>query len=287
MNSQKPGNRKGSLPNDPGDYSEEETGPVFNKSEVSGRDDAFLRESIAHMFSDQNLDWKFLRVLKKGDAGVVLRYVGLCFRWCGEQIQSNKLKRPFGLGEEVYEPDNIHNSDDRFQLDVWIFVCLLDCYVESLNDPLNGDSWDNAAKNLNFHPVKMLFIMSALITTVVHHAMEQGQQDRPPNMFEVAKCGVDCINQGEWGDNELATAFCSVFEFILNNYANYGSAISVVVFRYIGHKWAGSAPKNDEDIKLEDVQLGGWDSQLDPQLTPMETDFFVEQTQFPGNTGWE
>ncbi|KAI1367902.1 hypothetical protein F5Y08DRAFT_31824 [Xylaria arbuscula] len=240
------------------------------------KDDASLRILLTQLFNNRDEDVAFLNNLKVCDVDTVSLCVSVCFRWVDEQLQNDKLKLPSWLKPEICETGF---PNDFSQFDIYIFLCLFDRYVESLNYPLPEDGWWSIVGGHGFPPFKMLFTMSALVAAVVHEAVPLDLEDLPLAL-EVAKCGVRCVNEIGWDDRQRAVAFCKVFESIVNDHAYYGNAMGVVVERYINHKW----PKLARQEIGDDTQLvADGDSAFWPGLTDMDTDdlkYCTEQPQF-------
>ncbi|KAI0905771.1 hypothetical protein F4823DRAFT_566421 [Ustulina deusta] len=243
--------RNAPLRNDPSDSSEEDTIEEPNVSEVPGRDIASLRAPLSELLTNLSLDEKSLGTLRQGDSGVVSQCLRLFFHWCDKEIQKTQSPFPYMVAAEA----GTDNPDSKYELDVGVFIYLLDCYIRSQDSSSEHDNWDSMAKEIiGFCPIKMLFIMSTLIVVIVSSAqnLRQGEISfEPHHVFKnVAKFGINEISRNRWRDEKLVTEFCNEFESILKDYANYGKELEIALFRYMTQEWP--EPQVNEDLGLGD-----------------------------------
>ncbi|KAI0966890.1 hypothetical protein F4678DRAFT_261269 [Xylaria arbuscula] len=249
--------RKVSSRTDPSVSSERDMILVSNESDLPSPDITSVRKALSELFTDQSLDKESLGALREDGRSVVSHCLRLCFCWCGDEIGTDEAQLPFPYGEaEEEEPDN---SDNRYALDVRVFIYLLDRYIESQGSSSERDGWATmASETVRFCPIKMLFTMSTLIVVFVSHAKDQEEYAfGPPYVFNVAKFGINGINRHGWRNEKLADEFCHEFEAILKDYANYSQVISSAVSRYVEQKWSEPPAKEDNDIRLGYVE-GSW-----------------------------
>ncbi|KAI1735395.1 hypothetical protein F4680DRAFT_470121 [Xylaria scruposa] len=263
--------RKSRPPDDSNDAHEDEIVVAPTGLEVPSRDFASLRTPLLELFTDKLLDDECLGILKTSD---VSQYFRLCLRWCKEEIHVDgaKFPAPYGDGTDA-EPDV---SVDDYECDVRIFIYLLHRYISS--SALTGqDSWDTLAKQ-HIGPFKMLYTMSSLIVAVMgsvlklYEEAEANSFTPPPafsnvfhDLFSVARLGVDEIDR--WEDEKLLTEFCSEFQAIIEDYTNYGNAVSSAVRQYIEIKWPGLEVHEELDFVSDedhhDDSFGMYDQQDD------------------------
>ncbi|KAI1423363.1 hypothetical protein F5Y12DRAFT_786101 [Xylaria sp. FL1777] len=237
------------------DSNSEDSRVVANEFEVPGRDIASLRTPLSNLFTSQRLDEESLNMLRGSDISALSQCLRLCFHWCDEEIQTDEAQLPLPYGDAADE--ELDNSDSKYELDVRIFIYLLDRYIGSLSSSPEHDNWDDIAKGvIGFCPIKMLFTMSTLIVVIVSNALRQCQEEiafEPPHVFDVAKLGISEVSRNAWNDEKLVTEFCAEFETILKDYSNYGNAISSAVSMYITQNW--SETEANEDLELVDGDL--------------------------------
>ncbi|KAI0419287.1 hypothetical protein F5X98DRAFT_85815 [Xylaria grammica] len=226
--------RERSSRDDSSDTNEEESVVSTIESEASSRDVGSLRTLLPTLFDDQGSDEESLSTLKGGNPRNVSECIGLCFRWCEREIGG--CEAPFLF---PYDEDG---PESKYDLDARVFIYFLDRYIESAKSPAKHNDWDNVAEcSVKFSPIKMLLTMSTLIVVVVSNAKRVSLEDPSLNVtriFDLAKIGIDEINQNRWGDKKLAAEFCNDFESILGDYADYGKAINSAIYSYERQKWS-------------------------------------------------
>ncbi|KAI1754023.1 hypothetical protein F4782DRAFT_545366 [Xylaria castorea] len=242
-----PRTRKSRSQNNLTDVQEDEIIVASNGAEIPCRDLASLHTSLLELFTDQPLDEKCLSILKIGNPRDVSQCLRLCFHWCKEEIHVDdaEFPAPYGDGTDA----EIGIPEDNYGCDVRIFIYLLHRYIGS-SALAEHDSWDTLAKQtVGFCPIKMLYTMSTLVVVVVGSALKLSQEEADPytppsslsndfhDLFSVAKLGVDEMDR--WEDEKLLTEFCDEFGTILEDYANYGDAISSAVRKYTAQNWPG------------------------------------------------
>ncbi|KAI1304823.1 hypothetical protein F5Y03DRAFT_169230 [Xylaria venustula] len=246
---------------DPSVSSERDMILVSDESELPFPDITSLRAALSELFTSRSLDEESLGTLREGDRSVLSHCLRLCLRWCGEEIQTDKAQLPFPYGEAAEEePDNL---DNKYALDVRVFIYLLDRYIGTYASSSEHDSWITMANEIvRFCPIKMLFTMSTLIVVFVSHAKDREDfAFEPPYVFNVAKLGIEGINRHGWRDEKLVDEFCDEFEAMLKDYTNYSQTFGSAVSRYAAQKW--SEPQADEDNEIrpgyvEDALPAGW-----------------------------
>ncbi|KAI0802156.1 hypothetical protein GGR55DRAFT_461007 [Xylaria sp. FL0064] len=282
-------NRKRLPRNEAGDSSEEDIIAASNQFRVPYRDIAALRTALDKLFSSEDLDHESLVMLRRAKFTVVSECLRLFFLWCDEKTQTDEaqLPPPYGPVEAEAEAE-IDLPSHKYRLDAQIFIYLLDRYIESRSSSSSPDhdSWDGIANRiLGFCPIKMLSIMSTLIVVIVKRALSRCQDDKiafaPPYIFDVAKLGIGEISRNEWGNEKLVTEFCSEFEAILQDHANYRSAIAAAVSRYLEQKWSGAAQArvNEEGPGIGDGS--GWNIDW-PENTQDEGPYSMENNSLNG-----
>ncbi|KAI0426843.1 hypothetical protein F5Y09DRAFT_345286 [Xylaria sp. FL1042] len=246
----------------PSNASEEELIGSSNESEIPCRDIASLRTLLSELFSSHTGDQESLFMLQKNDSGDISRCLRRCFRWCDEEIRTDKAQLPPPYGPMEAEAE-IDIPGNKYVLDARVFIYLLDRYIGSRASSPEHDDWDYMAnRNFGFCPIKMLCTMGTLIMVTVSKALDQYRDDKitfaPPYVFDVVKFGVGVIDRNGWGDKKLVTEFYREFEAILKDYANYRSAIAAAVARYVEQKWSDAAQVNEEDPGMGDAWIPDW-----------------------------
>ncbi|RYC65059.1 hypothetical protein CHU98_g1157 [Xylaria longipes] len=243
------------------DAQEDEIIVASNGSEAAGLDIASLRTSLSELFNNRPLDEKCLGILKNGNLRDISRCIRLCFQWCKKEIQIDdaEFPAPYGRGRD----DETNIPEDNYGCDVRIFIYLLHRYI--LSSPLLGhDSWDTIAKQtVGFCPIKMLYTMSTLIVVVVGSALQSSQEANPftpspspsdafDDLFDVARRGVNEMDRHGWEDGSLVTEFCNEFTAILEDYANYGHAVTSAVRDYIARNWPDQGVPEEQGFADDD-----------------------------------